>query len=274
MNVQEIKQLAASNPHIEYWLPVNTGVQGVAPWYYVSSHGKIKSVEWKIIKSNGHYQMIKPRTLIEKVDKYGYLTLGYSNGLVGKENKHVFITTHRVVMLVFSLQPQPHMSVNHINHNRKDNRLCNLEWLTIADNIRHSFIDGKRKEEWERRKVETKFCRGSNHANSKMSEQTAIKILEMIRLNKYTQKQIADVFSVSIRAVKHLRLKESWNHIERPELKKKHYPYKYSVEQMKTVKQMLEMGGYSLAEISRQTSVKRQMIAWVRDHHNVWQNID
>lgn len=46
----------------------------------------------------------------------------------------------RLVAITFLGQPSADKNtVNHINGNRLDNRLENLEWLSLADNIRHAF---------------------------------------------------------------------------------------------------------------------------------------
>ncbi|MMZ65237.1 hypothetical protein D1872_276310 [compost metagenome] len=36
----------------------------------------------------------------------------------------------------------PKMTINHIDGNRFNNNVHNLEWLTLADNIRHAFETG------------------------------------------------------------------------------------------------------------------------------------
>ena len=49
----------------------------------------------------------------------------------------------RLVAITFLGEPKgENNTVNHINGNRLDNRVENLEWLSIADNIRHAFRTG------------------------------------------------------------------------------------------------------------------------------------
>ena len=49
----------------------------------------------------------------------------------------------RLVAITFLGQPSGDKNtVNHINGNRLDNRVENLEWLSLADNIRHAFRTG------------------------------------------------------------------------------------------------------------------------------------
>jgi hypothetical protein len=49
----------------------------------------------------------------------------------------------RLVAITFLGQPSKDANtVNHINGNRLDNNINNLEWLSLADNIRHAFDTG------------------------------------------------------------------------------------------------------------------------------------
>lgn len=48
------------------------------------------------------------------------------------------LSVHRAVALAFLGAPAPDQVVNHINENRADNRLENLEWTTQKGNIHHS----------------------------------------------------------------------------------------------------------------------------------------
>ena len=88
-------------------------------FYEVSNLGNVRN---KITK----------KILIGSYNNYGYHQFTASiNG------KYKTISTHRLIMNSFYGLHQD-MQVNHINCDKKDNRLCNLEWCTPKENIKHA----------------------------------------------------------------------------------------------------------------------------------------
>ena len=85
------------------------------PDYYVSQDG-----EDKVDKENG--VIIKPF-----LSTNGYLRLYID----GKQ-----YSIHRLVAETFIPNPQNLATVNHKNHIKTDNRVDNLEWMSLADNVR------------------------------------------------------------------------------------------------------------------------------------------
>ena len=96
----------------EVWKPV----KGFENYYLVSSLGQVKS-----IRSN--------RILKSGLDKYGYEKVVLSATPI-KKTKFI----HRLVAETFITNPLNLPTVNHINEIKTDNRVSNLEWLSIADN--------------------------------------------------------------------------------------------------------------------------------------------
>lgn len=47
--------------------------------------------------------------------------------------------------MAFIPNPENKSCVNHIDANRKNNVVSNLEWVTVKENTLHSFLHGKRK---------------------------------------------------------------------------------------------------------------------------------
>lgn len=77
--------------------------------------------------------------------KYSTNSGGYSVVyLYGECHKRKGFKVHRIVCTAFKGNPENLPQVNHINMNKKDNRIDNLEWCTQSYNIKHSFVNGGR----------------------------------------------------------------------------------------------------------------------------------
>lgn len=87
--------------------------------YEVSNLGKVRN-----IKSG---RILKP-----SLQKNGYLTYGlYEN------NKQKFLYLHRIIATAFIDNPDEKPCVNHIDENKLNNDLSNLEWCTVRENMIH-----------------------------------------------------------------------------------------------------------------------------------------
>ena len=79
---------------------------------YVSTLGRVKDSKKKIIEP--------------MINSSGYFMI--------KANDKV-ISVHSLVMLTFKGQRQEGMTIDHLNSNRRDNRLKNLEYVTQEENL-------------------------------------------------------------------------------------------------------------------------------------------
>ena len=111
--------------------------------YFINKKGQIKSKLSEISK-NGR----NPDGIIKSCLKNGdgYITVDLR---IDKNNrKTIKIRLHRALSLTFFINPntEVYSNVNHINCIRDDNRLENLEWVTLAVNSSTDKKSGNRKE--------------------------------------------------------------------------------------------------------------------------------
>ena len=105
---------------VEIWKDV-PGYEGL---YQVSNMGRLKS-----------YKKDASGVILKLTNKRGdYIRVV----LQGINKPRTSISAHRLVALTFIPNPKNLPEVNHIDGNKQNNKISNLEWCTRSENIRHS----------------------------------------------------------------------------------------------------------------------------------------
>lgn len=118
-------------------------------FYQVSNFGKVKSKD-KIITINRKNRQYK-RKRYGRLLKFYKNNAGYFSVELSKENQSKKFLVHRLIMISFFGKSD--LEVNHINGDKKDNSLKNLEWSTRSDNQNHAYSSGLRKVTFSKQKI-------------------------------------------------------------------------------------------------------------------------
>ena len=106
-------------------------IPGLEGRYQVSNEGRIRSLRNKHVKT--------PR--VTNQSYFFVMIWVYSEA--GVFYKRFYI--HRCVALAFIENPDEKRIVNHLDRNRQNNHLSNLEWATDSENVRHWQADNREK---------------------------------------------------------------------------------------------------------------------------------
>jgi hypothetical protein len=107
-------------------------IPGYEGLYQVSDCGKVKSLSRTVLRKNGLQYYIKEKILKSRISSKGN---GYHYVNLHKEESQKSFFVHRLVMYAFSYVDK-NMTVNHIDENKMNNHISNLEYLTMGDNTR------------------------------------------------------------------------------------------------------------------------------------------
>lgn len=117
---------------IEIWKDV-VGYEGL---YQVSNCGRVRSVERNVsVQRSGQKYLVhyESKVLIPQERRHGYLSVClYGRG--GNKRNFKQISVHRLVAEAFIPNPKNLSEVNHIDEDKQNNKLENLEWVSHQEN--------------------------------------------------------------------------------------------------------------------------------------------
>ena len=183
-----------------------------APFYMVSDEGHVKSCERDVLTFNGKtwcYRHIPETYPMKEKDIRGYKNVSiiqYDENM--RPINRYMRQVHRLVLENFYPHPnRNNMQVNHINGDKSDNRLDNLEWMTPGENTRDANKKGLGHQ------------MNQNGENNSMSHLTEEQVIEIIREtkkhNRKTDQKIADQYGVTRKTISHIRNNITWKYIDR-----------------------------------------------------------
>jgi len=112
--------------------------------YEIDNVGNIRSVPRIIERSNSRKMSVQSKILSPRFRKDGYLDIG----LMDNSNQRVKCLVHRLVAVTHIPNIHDRLYVNHVDGNKLNNSIGNLEWVTFLENMRHAWKTGLRNADW------------------------------------------------------------------------------------------------------------------------------
>ena len=159
-------------------------VAGFENEYEISSLGNLRSKERFVKHYKGGLRKYKPSLKNQRLNKNGYKRCNLKIN-----NKRFDFTIHQLVARAFLQSDINRIFVNHKNGIKTDNRVENLEWVTLSENTIHAVKE---------RLIKTKL--------------TDIQVLE-ISNNKLSTRKIAKLYGVNSNTIWRIKNKKSYKHL-------------------------------------------------------------
>ena len=133
-------------------------------------------------------------------EQFGELYKFYRVSLNGKTKN---VLTHRLLGECFINNPHNKPQINHIDGNKHNNDINNLEWCTNKENIQHSIITGLK---------DMTFNKGEKNSRAILTNKDIIDIKHKLK-NGYKNRYIAKEYNVSEQLICDIKYNRRWKDI-------------------------------------------------------------
>ncbi|PCK81228.1 HNH endonuclease signature motif containing protein [Rhizobium sophoriradicis] len=158
-----------------------------------------RETSYEVVRRGKHQKVeavFAERRLSPCKNRVGYLEVATR----GDGRPHKF-AVHRLVAQAFAPGYSPDLHVNHINGDKTDNRVENLEWVTKGENTKHA---------WRNNLIPLV---GESHPGSKLTNKRVSYIKKLLQTG-VSASSAAVVAGVSVRMICKIRDGKAWSHIE------------------------------------------------------------
>lgn len=148
--------------------------------YWVSDYGDVISIY------TGYRLDIKP------CKRSGYHKIGVDTG---------YHSLHRLVFSTFVGEIPEGLQINHLDGNKSNNHLSNLEVCTASENVQHAYDAGL-----------SKPMVGEKNSNSKVTEEDVLAMYQLFKLG-YTNSMVGDIYDLHDRYISLVRHGRRWKYL-------------------------------------------------------------
>ena len=153
-------------------------------YYQISNLGNVKSLQ-RLAKNKDGHRIVKERILRQTKAGAGYLTVMLSKKQIAQRK-----IIHRLIALYFIPNPQNKPCINHIDGNKLNNCINNLEWCTYLENNIHAYKNGL--------------------IPTKITQTEANQIRQLYLTGEYIQSEIGEMFDLTQGTVGKIVRNELW----------------------------------------------------------------
>lgn len=150
-------------------------------------------------KGTGYYMLSSHARIAaflgQRLDPKGY----FRTQVVAAKGKYKGYMVHRLIALAFLGAPRPdQVDVNHLDGNKKNNSIVNLEWASRTENLNHAYATGLHKPL-------------TSEQSGKLTKEEVLQIRSL--KGKFSGLQLAEMFNIGRSAIYCILNDQTWQDI-------------------------------------------------------------